>query len=243
MFGTIKAISVTFRVLFKNPINIMLVIIPTLIALGIYVSVITYIFTHSDYLGLLVRDSMPQSQYTGLIKQVLTAILVLFVFLLMNWTYVIVVGIIAAPFNSILSARVEKNLLNQNVEISSSKTLGEIWLNLKATFINESKKLIFVLIMGVMAFILNLFPLFYPLGLLMVAILFTVQFIDYTWSRHNLSFKDCLGDLLKNLIPYSISGFFFLIILTVPIINALVPAYATGYYTVLWLYRQKKLIQ
>lgn len=237
-----KSFSIALRSIFKDPINVILVLIPTIVALGLYLSVMGYIFTHSDYLGLMLRDSLPKPEYAGYVGKFLTVLLVLFVFLLMSWTYVIVVGVIAAPFNSMLSSRIEKKLLGQKIEINSSATLKDIYINLAATFKNEAKKLFVVLFMGIVAILLNLFPLFYPLGLLLVAILFSIQFVDYTWSRHNLAFSSCLSDVLRNIIPYALSGFFFLLILTIPIINAIVPALATGYYTVLWLYRQKKII-
>jgi CysZ protein len=191
----------------------------------------------------MVRDYLPEPSHAGWIGKFLTAIFILFVFILMSWTFVLIVGIIAAPFNSMLSSRIEKKLTQKVLSEDKSQTLNELFHNLKQTFKTELKKLIVIVIFAIIAFVLNLFPLFYPVGMFLVAILFAVQFIDYSWSRHNMSFAACLGDTTKNIIPYSLSGFFFLILITIPILNALVPAFATSYFTVLWLNRQKKIPQ
>lgn len=238
-----KAFPISLRMIFKDPINLMLTLIPTGIALSLYVFIMVSIFKNSDYLGLMIRDWLPEPSHAGWIGKVLTTLLILFVFLLMSWTFVVVVGIIAAPFNSMLSSRIENKLCRKIVSTDKGQTLNEVFKGLTQTFKNELKKLFFIGILAVVAFLLNIFPLFYPLGMFLVATLLSIQFIDYSWSRHNLSFSSCLGDVLKNVIPYSFSGFFFLLLVTVPIINALVPALATSYFTVLWLYRQKKILE
>lgn len=237
----LKSIPVSMRMIFKDPVNLMLALIPTFIALVVYVFAISAIFRHSDYLGLMVRDYLPKPQHAAWVGKMLTAIFVLFMFIIMSWTYVIVVGIIAAPFNSMLSSRIEKKLIQKAVSDDKGQTLNEVFRGLKETFKNEAKKLIFIVVLSIGAFVLNIFPVFYPVGMFIVATLFAVQFVDYSWSRHDMSFAACVGDVIKNIIPYSIAGFFFLLIITVPIINALVPAFATSYFTVLWLHRQKKI--
>ena len=159
----------------------------------------------------------------------------------MSWTFILIVGIIASPFNSMLSSRIEKKLVQKSVEMDKSKTFKEILSGLGSTFKNEAKKIILILLLSIFAFFMNLFPFLYPIGLFLVSLLLAVQFIDYSWSRHELQFSACLGDLTKNIIPYTFAGFCFLLLITVPIINAFVPALATSYFTVLWLQRQNKI--
>ena len=238
-----KSFPLSLRMIFRDPINLMLTLIPTAIALSLYVFTIVSIFNRSDYLGLMIRDWLPEPSHAGWVGKLLTTLLILFVFLLMSWTFVIIVGIIAAPFNSMLSSRIESKLSQRVVSSDKGQTLNDVFRNLKQTFKNELKKLIFIVLLAVVAFLLNLFPLFYPVGMFLVATLLSIQFIDYSWSRHNMTFSACLGDVLKNIIPYSFSGFLFLLLVTVPIINALVPALATSYFTVLWLHRQKKITE
>jgi uncharacterized protein involved in cysteine biosynthesis len=140
-----------------------------------------------------------------------------------------------------LSSRIETMLAGKPVTEDRKKTLAAMAVGIGVTFKNEIKKLVFIALVAAFAFVLNLFPLFYPVGLFLVSILFAVQFVDYSWSRHDLGAGACMGDVLRNIIPYSLSGFLFLLLVTIPIINAFVPALATSYFTVLWLKRQKKI--
>jgi CysZ protein len=222
-------------------VNLFLAVVPTAIALSLYIFVMVYVFRRADYFGMLVMDYLPSKDTAGWIGIVLTGILILFVFLLMMWTFVIVVGLIASPFNSMLSSRIETILAGKPVGEDRSKTLSAMASSLGSTFLNEIKKLVFIAVVAGIAFVLNLFPLFYPVGIFLVAVLFAVQFVDYSWSRHDMSFGQCLGDVFRNIIPYSASGFLFLLMVSIPIINAFIPAFATSYFTVLWLKRQKKI--
>jgi CysZ protein len=242
MMGVFRSLPLSFKAVFKDPINVSLVIFPTLIALALYIFAIVSIFKNADYLGAIIHNYIPEPQTAGWVGRLLTALLIIFVFLLMSWTYVIVVGIIAAPFNSMLSERIEDRLVGKKVEDDRSRTFKEVFHDLGGTFKNEIKKLFFIVLLSLVALFLNLFPLFYPLGIFLIALLLAVQFVDYSWSRHEMHWGACLKDVTQNMVPYALSGFFFLLLVTVPIINAFVPAMATSYYTVLWLYRQKKIL-
>jgi CysZ protein len=243
MSAMFKAVPMAFRAIFRDPINILLAMVPTALALVLYLLTITTVYRNSDRYVAMFRGYIYTADQATILAKILTAVLIIFIFFIMSWTFVVVVGIIAAPFNSMLSSRIEKKLVQHQVEGDKAGTFQKIGQGLGQTFKNELKKLILVVIVAAAAFILHFFPLFYPLGVFLVAILLSVQFIDYSWSRHDIHFGSCLTDVLKNIIPYGLSGFVFLLLVTVPIINAFVPALATSYYTVLWLLRQNKIQQ
>lgn len=243
MSAMFKAVPMAFRAIFRDPINILLAMVPTALALALYLLTITTVYRNSDRYVAVFRGYIYTADQATMLAKILTAVLIIFIFFIMSWTFVVVVGIIAAPFNSMLSSRIEKKLVQQTVEADKAVTFQKIGQGLGQTFKNELKKLILVAIVAAAAFTLHFFPLFYPLGVFLVAILLSVQFIDYSWSRHDIHFGSCLTDVLKNIIPYGLSGFVFLLLVTVPIINAFVPALATSYYTVLWLLRQNKIQQ
>lgn len=237
----LKSIPLAFRMIIKDPVNLLLAIIPTAIALALYIFTVVTVFRNSDRFVSLFRGYIYTADQATVLAKIITAVLVIFIFFLMSWTFVIVVGIIAAPFNSMLSSRIEKKLVHHLEGADKTETMKQIGQSLGQSFKNELKKLIFIVFVGGLAFLLNLFPLFYPVGLFLVATLLSVQFIDYSWSRHEIHFGKCLRDVTANIIPYSISGFIFLLLVSIPIINAFVPALATSYYTVLWLHRQNKI--
>lgn len=241
MRGIFKSFPTALRLLYSDPINLMLVLIPTLIALSIYIFGISFIIQNSGYYGAVLADFFQDRETASILGKTLTVLLVLFVFLLMSWTFVFVVGLIAAPFNSMLSSRIEKLLVKAPVELNKKRALKEVLNSLAQTFKNEFKKFSFIGSGLILALLLNLIPLFYPIALFIMSLLLAVQFIDYSWSRHDLSWDKCLKDVASNLFSYAGAGFFFLLLVTVPIISAFVPALATSYFTVLWLNQQNKL--
>ena len=240
MRGVLISFPLAIKAVFKDPINVMLFMIPTLIAMGIYVFIGAYIIKNASFLSDNLSRYMPHSVDSSFISYILTALLLFFLLMVMNWTYVIFVGVIASPFNDALSSRIEKKLSSQPLP-----TREETWTKLIArigqTFTNEFKKIFFIMILGAMAFIMNYIPALYPVALILSSTLIAIQFIDYSWSRHGMKTRECFMDLLRNFFPYSSIGFLFLLFISVPIINAFVPAFATSYYTVLWLYRQNKI--
>lgn len=236
-----KTLGQALRLITRDPVNLFLAVIPTAIALLLYLFLIAWVFQHADYFSVLLMDYLPSKDAASWIGKIFTGILVLFVFLLMSWTFVIVVGLIASPFNSMLSSRIETILAGRPVGEDRQKTLTAMARGLGATLVNEIKKLVFIILVAAFAFVMNFFPLFYPIGIFLVALLFAVQFVDYSWSRHEMGAGACFRDVLQNIIPYSLSGFLFLLLVSIPIINAFIPAVATSYFTVLWLKRQKKI--
>lgn len=242
MKGILQSFPMAFKMILTDPVNFVLSIFPTLIALALYLFTIVTAYRNSDRLVAFFRGYIYTSDQATFFATLLTGILMIFIFFVMSWTFVVVVGIIAAPFNSLLSSRIEQKLVQKvYMDEDQSKALAQVKMSMGQTFKNEAKKLIFIGIVAVLAFVLNLFPLFYPVGIFLVATLVAVQFVDYSWSRRNMHFGECLKDVMKNIIPYSISGAIFLLLVAIPIVNAFIPALATSYFTVLWLYRQKKI--
>jgi CysZ protein len=242
MNGLLRAFPVAVKMIFTDPVNLVLSIVPTLIALALYIFSVVTIYRNSDQFVTFFRGYIYTSDQATILAKILTAILIIFFFFLMSWTFIIVVGVIAAPFNSLLSYRIETKLVQKiYMDEDQSKALAEVKKGMAHTFMNEIKKLIVIALMAALAFVLNLFPPLYPVGFLLVATLLAVQFVDYSWSRHDMHFMACVKDTFKNIIPYSIAGILFLMMVAVPLVNAFVPALATSYFTVLWLHRQKKI--
>jgi CysZ protein len=233
-----RTFPLALKMILTDPVNFILAVVPTLIALFVYVLSITGIYRNSDMFVAFFQGYVYTSSHAMLLSQLLTGVLIIFVFFVMSWTFVLVVGIVVAPFNSLLSARIEQKLVQRVLmDEDQGHALAEVKRSLGATFKNEFKKLFSLAVAGGFAFVLNLFPLFYPMAVFLIATLLAVQFVDYSWSRHDLSVGQCLADVARNIVPYSVSGMLFLVLVPVPIVNAFVPAVATSYYTILWVRR------
>ena len=242
MNDMLKSFPVALKMIFTDPVNFILSLFPTLVALGIYFLTIVGVYRNSDRFIAWLRPYVYSEDQATLAARILTAILIIFIFFIMSWTFILIVGIISAPFNSLLSSRIEQKLVTRVIMNEDQKeAIEEVKKSMAQTFKNEFKKLIFLGAVAIAATLLNFFPLFYPVGVALISILLAVQFVDYSWSRHDMHFGACLKDSMKNLLPYLVSGFFFLMLVAIPIVNAFIPAFATSYFTVLWLYRQKKI--
>jgi uncharacterized protein involved in cysteine biosynthesis len=242
MKSMVRAFPLALKMIFTDPVNFILALIPTIIAILIYLLIIAGIYRNSDRLVSLFRGYIFTPDQATILAKLLTAVLIIFVFFIMSWTFVLIVGIISAPFNFLLSSRIEEKLTSHRIMDEDHKhALKEVKTNMLQTFKNEFKKIGCLVFIGCFAFVLNLIPFLYPIALFLIATLLAVQFVDYSWSRHNLVTSDCCKDVARNIVPYFFSGIIFLGMVAIPVVNALVPAFATSYFTVLWLDRNKRI--
>lgn len=229
------------RHLFKDPINFFLFIVPAIIALGVYAVVGGYVLTRGmGSAEVLIMKYIISKEASLILYYLVSGLLMFLFFLLVNWTFVLCLGIVSAPFNDMISARIEKKMTGGTPEANRQATLGAVFSRLGKTLKNELKKIAVIMLITIFATVLNFFPVFYPLAIVLLALLMSSQYLDYTWSRHGLSAGECFKDMLTNFPSNLVSGLMFLILIAVPFINALVPAIATSYYTVLWNKRQKQ---
>lgn len=234
---------IALRYIFKDPINFILFIIPALLSILIYIILGYYFLTSSlDWAQSLIFKYVVSKNNGMMLYYVITGLLMFLFYLLVSWTFILLIGLISAPFNDIMSRRIEQKMRGIAVSGDRSKTIKSVFSGILKTLVNELKKILVILIITAIATVLNFIPILYPIALILLALLMSSQYLDYTWSRHDMPAGQCFKDLLKFAPSYALSGMMFLVLIAVPFINALVPAIATSYYTVLWNKRQAKLI-
>ena len=89
---------------------------------------------------------------------------------------------------------------------------------------------------------MSFFGILAPISILIFSILMAVGFLDYSWSRKDLKFKDCLKDLKGSIFIYTLSGGMFLLLVTVPIVNLFVLPFGVVYFTVLFTMNSKNKV-
>jgi len=224
------SIPKSLKLIYSDPTNLLLAIIPTVMSIVLYLLVVVATYRNSEKFIGIFKGYIHTSEHADLLAKLLTGILIVLIFILMSWTFVLVVGIISSPFNTVLSSRIEKKL-NPDLKLPNRGVLQGIIFSLK----NEFKKVLVILCLTFLAITLNFLPLLYPVSLFLTSLLIASQFLDYNWSRHELPFGKCFKEVTSHWVIYGISGFGFLLLVSIPIINALVPALATSYFTVLWV--------
>jgi CysZ protein len=239
MKDVFTAIPEAFRHLFKDPVNFILFLIPGILAVVIYIVAGTYALENGMALTKVVINKYVLSQNANMfLYYFVSGLMALLLFMLVSWTFVLMIGILSAPFNSVISSRIEKKIRGQVPSDNRSQGIKEVVAGLGRTLFNEFKKLTAIIIATILAMGLNFVPLLFPVAVLLLALIMSAQFLDYSWSRHDLGASACFKDVMGNFFANVLSGAMFLLLVSVPLINVLVPAFATSYYTVLWTKRQ-----
>ena len=158
---------------------------------------------------------------------------IIFIFLI-NWTFVLVVSIISSPFNDFISERVEKKII-KGLEDDSNFSFKGLLKNFFKALFNEVRKVFFILLISMFVILIDfLIPFLAPIGLILSSFLMSSQLLDYSWSRHNFPLRKCLGNLKEDWLLYSISGFIFMFLFTIPILNLIFLPIGVIYYTIIF---------
>ena len=225
-------------VLKKDPSIIVFCLIPVLLGLLIY-----FLLGHWIYGNLLDSALAWVESHTGegwrfLVRYLLLGVSTVFMFFLVNWTFVLIVSLLSAPFNDLVSSRVEMVLCGKGY-LPARESFRDILKRIRDIFINEIKKLSFVILFSLTGLVLGFFPLLTPLTFIISSLLVTINFIDYSWSRHKMSFRECLMNLKASCFSYIVAGGIFMILISLPFLNLVFLPLAVIYFTILFVKRSE----
>lgn len=239
MKDVFSTIPEALKHLFKDPVNFFLFLLPGVLSVVIYILAGSYALENGMAMTKVLINKYILSQNASMFMYYFVSGLMAFLLLvLVSWTFVLMVGIVSAPFNAVISARIEKKIRGALPPKDKKEGIGEVLAGLGRTLFNEFKKLTVIIIATVLAMGLNFIPVLFPVAMVLLTLIMAAQFLDYSWSRHDLSAGACLKDLLGFFIGNVVAGGIFLLLVSVPLVNVLVPAFATSYFTVLWTKRQ-----
>ena len=161
-------------------------------------------------------------------------------FLLVNWFFFLIVSIIASPFNDLISSRTERILIGEQ-PIAINESVSVMLKKIVATVFTEIKKVLLIITVSLIALIFSFFPLFAPIGALLSSILMAASFLDYSWSRHGMKVRECVGHVKGNFIIYALTGGGCLLLVSVPLVNILILPFGTIFFTILF-HENKRLV-
>ncbi len=210
----------------RNDKKVMLYsIIPVLIGFICYYFLGTYMF---DKLEVLAREFlMSYVTVSGWVENLIQGLVGLVVLVFVNFTFFIFVSIIASPFNDIISERIEVMYKLDPKE----QTFSDVVKKLPSMLINEFKKVILIFLCSIFNFIVGIFVP--PLGFILTGLLFAVSFVDYSWSRRELTPKECIGEIKKGFLPFMLGGSAFMFLISIPILNLFFLPVAVVFFTTL----------
>jgi CysZ protein len=235
----LKAALVSFKpsigMVFKNKVNFVLSLIPMMMGILLYWFAGTKVYESTMGWGKeLIDKYITEGTWSSVVYYLVATILTIMLFFVVNWTFVLVVAVIASPFNDVMSGRIEK-LLNGQQPLSLADSFTQIGKNLFKTLFNEIKKVSLIITLTIISMVFGYIPILTPISVFIAIMLLAWEFLDYSWGRHKLTFGSCVKDMRQNLLDYALGGAFFFIIVSIPVVNLLVPPLATSYFTTLWV--------
>ncbi|MDD0852412.1 EI24 domain-containing protein [Halobacteriovorax sp. GB3] len=214
----------SLSIMFKDVKILLLSLIPSVIGLVAYYYLGGWFVTSTTTWGKTYIDSYFEN--AELVASILQWTLGIFFFFVASFTFFLFVSLISSPFNDLISKRVEK-ILGGRVE-EAPFTFSGVFRVLK----NEIKKIGFILLISIIGLLCGfVFP---PLSFFISAILMAVTFLDYSWSRHEMSVSECVNDFKSSFVRYLLPGVAYVFIVSLPLINVIFLPLGVIYFTTIF---------
>lgn len=230
----VSSFGESFSILRKDKIIFLFSLVPIFIGIVLYYFLGQMIFTDFlDWINTWVSGKVSSDGLGSVIGWIVTATLTVVMYFVVSWTFVLIVSLVASPFNDIISNRTEKILDGKKPE-SLDKSMGRLLKRFAFTIVNEIKKISFILFMTVLAVVMNFIPILAPVSFILSALLLAIGFVDYSWSRHDLQFRSCVESTRRLFLGLILSGAVFMGLIAIPVVNLFALPYAVIYYTVFY---------
>ena len=221
-----------------NPECRMFLVIPVLINL-ILLSFCGYaLYANIKPLIISLFESFPD--FLIFIAYIITGLLAITIFVMSCYIFSTVATIIASPFYGLLADRVE-NILNG----TKGDDLGLIGIikDIPRIIRRECRKQLFFLPLALLCLVITFIPfinIIAPLcWFLLTSWMGCIQYTDYAYDNHRISFKSMHSDLKRNLIPSFTLGAMIAFLMAVPVVNLIIPPAAVCAGTKYYLQMQK----
>ena len=185
----------------------------------------------SDFIDWLLPD---KSEW---LRRFLWPLFALVTLIIIFFTFTIAANIVGAPFNGLLSERVEEYLTGAKTE--PSEGWKKMIKNLIPTILAEFKKLLYVIMYTILFLLLFLVPFVNIIApvvwMFFSAWILALEYVDYPMANHNISFDELRKRLKERIILTFGFGFSTLLLITIPVINLLAIPTAVAGATVMWV--------
>ncbi len=208
------------------------VAIPALINIFLFAAAIWYGYEQID---TLLEQYLPS--WLDWLEFLLWPLLIIASLLVVFFAFTLVANILGAPFNGVLSEKIEERLTQQKV--SSNEGYLDLLRGARIGISNELRKLFYLAIRVLPLLILFIIPglnMFAPfLWFIFGAWLLAIEYLDYPMGNRNLSFKQQLT-LLKEKRFLCLGFGMALVFMTItPILNFFAMPVGVAAATALWI--------
>jgi CysZ protein len=218
----------------KQPVLIPFVVIPLLINIGIFATLITLTLgALNDTLGLWM-GRIPD--WLSFLSWVIWPIVVLTLAVLTGYLFTAVAILIASPFNALLAEKAEELITGKPV--AGLEGIAQAIASFPRSLWRELVKIAYYLPLVLVVFILSLIPpitaVAPALWFLLGAWMMSVQYVDYPMDNHMLGFADVKEVLREHRMSSLGFGGLVALVSGVPILNFFVVPAAVCGATLFW---------
>jgi len=208
-FSVFKSVFVLFKAELRR-----YVIIPLIINISLFSFTTYYVVSEfSSWMDSLLPSWLDWLNWLVIPLFTISILIVVF------YTFTIVANIIAAPFNSLLSAKYE-NMIRGNQDTENSETIMQLIVR---TLSAELKKIIYILLWLIPLLIISFIPvinLISPFLWILFAIwMLSLEYLDYPMGNHNHYFPEVKQTAHKKKSMTLGLGSGLFILTTIPLVN------------------------
>lgn len=216
-------------------------IIPLLINIVVFTGLV---FLVKDQAAALLHSWIPtgDSWWIGIVRTLIWLILGTALALVIFFSFTIVANLIGAPFNGPLAEAVERHLVRNDSQIST--TFAQMLTEIPTTMISELHKLLYFALWAIPTLILFFIPginIFAALvwGLLSAWML-ALEYLDYPMSNHQHRFREVRQRLRRQRAMGLGFGGMVMLAICIPFVNLIVMPVAVAGATKMWVKHLKE---
>ena len=208
------------------------VVIPTLINIFLFSAVIWY---GSEKFDTLLEQYLPS--WLEWLEFILWPLFVIASLLIVFFAFTLVANILGAPFNGVLSEKIEEQLTQQ--KLASGEGYLDLLRGARIGIANEIRKLFYLAIRILPLVIIMFIPginIFAPfLWFIFGAWLLAIEYLDYPLGNRNLPFKQQLNLLKQNRFLCLGFGMALVFMTIIPVLNFFAMPVGVAAATALWI--------
>lgn len=233
IFQAVKGASYIFKgfSLLKLPGIKRYVIVPTLINFILFASAIWY---GSERFDTLLEQYLPS--WLEWLEFLLWPLFIIASLLIVFFAFTLIANILGAPFNGVLSEKIEEQLTQQ--KINSDEGYLDLLRSARVGVSNEFRKLLYIAARIIPLLLLFIIPgvnIFAPiLWFIFGAWLLAIEYLDYPMGNHNIPFKQQITLLKENRFLCLGLGMVLVLITITPILNFFAMPVGVAAATSLW---------
>ena len=170
----------------------------------------------------------------GFLRGIIWLIITIFTAIFVFFTFTPIANIVAAPFNALLSEKIETRLSGKSINSNSS-----FIKMVRASVLSQLRKLVYILFWSAVLLLISLIPLInFAAPFLWVIFgswMLSLEYLDYPMGNHELDFKQEKQILAARKGLALGYGSSVMVLTSIPLLNFIVMPVAVAGATVLWV--------